>query len=127
MNLEKICEALDAVDELGIGSINDECMLGQLFYAKGKTNNDINGERRPGWRCTNYFGGLLRREYEISWEDVVKIVTFNDHYSADETRKERHTRVLAHYEGLLIECLISQSSSPVEEESNHSEGVLIAR
>ena len=125
MNLEKICEALSEVDELGNGSIEAGCAVGQLFYFHKKSNDDFEVERSPQRPCTEYFDGLLGREYGMDMYDVSKMATLNDSYN--ETKKQRCTRVLAHYEGLLIECLISPSSSPVEEELNHSEDVLIAQ
>ena len=125
MNLEKICEALSEVDELG-RSIKDGCLVGQLllFY---KSPEEIDKEifSGSGRQYDELFDGLLAQEYSLNENQIKFMVNFND--STYGTPKERHTRVLAHYEGLLIECLISQSSSQAEDESSPCEGVLIAR
>jgi len=123
MNIEKICEALSATDKLG-DSIRSGCAIGQLFYFAGKTENDIvNGISPFGGPYIDMFNGLLVKEYGMTEDDELSMFRLNDHFMA----VDRHARVLAHYEGLLIECLISQSSSQVEGESSHCEGVLIAQ
>ena len=125
MNLEKICEALSEVDELG-ASLKQGCAVGRLFYHMGKTKEQISNNIMCCDPYINMFDKLLVREYDMTENDEITMYNYNDK-GCGETNKDRHTRVLAHYEGLLIECLISQSSSPVEEDLNHCEDVLIAR
>jgi len=113
MKLEKILEALSRVDELGEG-IFDGCIVGQLFYACGKTENELKsaywakGTGGVGYagRYANMFGGLLGKEYGVSRDDLRLMYGIND---GGRDPKERHSRVVAHYEGLLIEELIAES------------------
>jgi len=119
MKLEKILEALSRTDKLGTTVING-CAVGQLFLARGKTKCEIKNEcwlsfgwpeaesGMPGDRYSGFFGGLLAEEYDMTTDEIVEMHNLNDVY-----KTFRHKRVLAHYEGLLIEELIAESAQGV--------------
>jgi len=108
MNLEKICEALNETDELG-RSIRDGCLVGQLllFYrSPEEIEKDVYSG--VGTRYNELLDGLLAKEYDlIDDKQIQDMIEFND-CGGSESPKDRHTRVLAHYEGLLIEALIAE-------------------
>lgn len=126
MNLEKICEALSEVDELGYMVVNG-CAIAQLFYAAGKAPEEVKHELGTLGKgnYVSMFDGLLTKEYGMTEADENSMYCFND--LGCESPKARHTRVLAHYEGMLIECLILQSSCQIEEDCKVSEDMLIAQ
>jgi len=114
MNIAKICEALNETDELGC-SVLSGCAIAQLFYASGKSEDEVEEEFDKigiGEPYGDYFNGLLEREYGMLYNDVTRMFMLNDKYDA----LDRHQRILAHYENELIECLISESSSLVVED-----------
>jgi len=125
MKLDKICEALSEVDELRISLISN-CLVGQLLRHVGKSTEEILEQTKVDQTYEDYFDGILPKKYGIFDEQIHEMIKLND-INHSESKKDRHKRVLAHYEGLLIECLISQSSSHHEEDSNRSEDVLIAQ
>lgn len=120
MNLEKICEALSQVDRLGL-SVSSGCAFGQLLRAEG-TYTYSGYENYEDMQ-----NKAASRVYDMSFDDVAEMVSLND-MNLKESHEDRHTRVLAHYESELVECLIkeSSSSSPVEEDSNLCEDASIA-
>jgi len=126
VKLDKICEALSQVDELCAGCLVDsdgmKCAIGQLMHVGGHKIETIG---------TNLYqdeqAATLRDIYGISHQDRVKIVRWNNTFSFSESPTARHKRILKIFEEMLIECLISQSSSPVEEGLSRLEDVLIAR
>jgi len=135
MKLEKILEALDRVDELGQG-LQYGCAVNQLFMAAGKTCGGIEFELKKhiasASRYPLLFDKLLNREYGLSNEEISDMWQLNDFNGIDcpsETKCDRHKRVRAHYENLLIEELVacstnaSQSSYHQEEDLNRSEDV----
>jgi len=132
MNIEKIIAAIEQVDELSFNClINPKtkrgCAIGQLFMAAGKSAQEVHAEwnEQPGYYCM--FNGLLEKEYGIVGMDNCNSIWKVNDREAYDSPKARHIRVLTFLKGLLPECPISQSSSQVEVELNHSEGVLIAR
>jgi len=94
MKLDKICEALSETTVLGTG-IFSGCAVGQLFYACGKTNQQMRAEYLSGY--SEMFDELLLKEYGLECEEVREMFKLNDE-SREETFSNRHKRVLAHYE-----------------------------
>ena len=106
MNIEKICTALSEVDELGL-SMKDGCLVGQLI-------NHCEPGKHLEWVSDDYIKQfkMLPNEYGLNEDQVINMTRLND-ASHGETRFDRHTRLLAHYENLLIERLISEVE-PIE-------------
>ncbi len=104
MDYAKVCKVFSEVEgELG-GYIHTGCAVAQIFYAEGKTKEEVGRVADAGW-YHEWFDGLLRREYGFTQQDCEDMYTINDRHQ----RSDRLAAVLAHYEALLAEQIIAES------------------
>jgi len=97
MNIPKIIEALEQTDQLctGLFNIKDPtlgCAITQLFYAAGKSREDIETEQRTILSYTAFFDGLLKREYGLDEDTIYNIWRANDVFKGSP--KARHIRMI---------------------------------
>lgn len=109
MNVKKVVAAIQQVDQLTCGGLihwsGGRCAIGQLFFAAGKTDKEINLECYDN-DYGDMFDGLLAREYGLTSNDEIVAIwsandeNFNSSYSGNCARRDHVVNwILENYEG----------------------------
>jgi len=100
MNITKIVAALNQTDQLCEGLLaysNKEvgCTITQLFYAAGKTRDEIE-KACKNLKYEQFFDGLLVREYTLDESTIKAIWQANDIFNGSD--KARHLKMISWFE-----------------------------